>query len=181
MSQKAPWEPMADYQEFTTFATQADAAKVLAPGAKDYVAADDSKGWFDPNPEEVKDGKFTFDMGGKLMVFYPRVFVGKMTPEGVGITGSLVISVEFAKRVNIPPQLGTANVPGTGKVTPVPLKALAPSQKLLRPNPFSPFQVRNTDVPLAEEAAQQQGADTLSTLQRLETKVDKILVKFGIA
>jgi hypothetical protein len=172
---------MDGYQEFTTFATQDDAAKVNAPGAKTYVAAEDSKGWFDPNPEDGTEGKFNFTMGDKLMVFYPRVFLGKMTDQGVGITVSLVIAAEFAKRVNIPPTgpLMT-NVPGTGKVTPVPLKALAATQVLLRPNPFSPFQVRNTDVPLAEEAAQQGAADTLATLKRVETKVDKIMTKFGI-
>ena len=180
MSTKAPWEPLESYQEFPTFATQADAAKVLAPGALDYVATEDAKNWFDPNADLPGDGKVFFPISGVPWVIYPRAFSGKLNPDETGIVGNLAIKVSEAKKVNIPPTgTGMTNVPATGLVVPVPLKPLAATQKLLRPNPFSPFQVRNTDVPLAGDGDQQSGV-ILAALGRLEIKINKIMAKFGI-
>jgi len=182
MSDKAPWESLEGYQEFMTFATQDDAAKVNAPGAKDYVSTKDAKNWFDPNPEDGQGGKFTFDIGDTPHVLYPRAFFGKLNPDQTGILSSLVIPVNDAKRVNIIlTGTGMTNVPATGKSTPVPLKALGANQVILRQTPFSPFMVRNTDVPLAGEQQQQGNDAVVAALASIEAKVNKILVKFGIA
>ena len=182
MDHTQPWESLASYQEFPTFATQDDAAKVNAPGAKDYVATQDGKGWFDPDPTDNKDGKFNFDMGGTQMVFYPRVHTGAMNADGSGKLTSLVVSVAQAARVNIVPTgPGTTNWPSTGKNLPVPLMPLGPNQTLLKSSPFGPFMVRNTDVPLPADASQVGQDAVLSAVNGVRVQVDKILAKLGIA
>lgn len=177
---KQAWEPLESYQEFPTFATQDDAAKVNAPGARDYVAEHDDKHWFDPDPADGRDGKFTFDLSGVPHVFYPRVVTGAMSPDGSGRVTSLVIPVVQAAKVNIiPTGPNTTNWPATGKSVPVPMLPFGAEQKLLKPNPFSPFMVRNTDVPLpADEAGL---TPVMAAINGLRVQVDKILAKLGIA
>ena len=194
---KQPWEPLANYQLFPTFATQADADAAKAPGAKNYAPGDDTKGWHDPDADKPGGGKLHFEVNGIPHVFYPFVFRGKTNPDATqdpatqfGLLESLVIPVEVAKRVNIKPSgLGMTNIPGTDRTIPVPLAPLGEFQRIMAfGGPGSiVMKVRNLDVPLPTEATAANTEAVLvavqaigAAVQVIGVKVDKLLVKFAI-
>ncbi len=176
MAQTKPaWELLDAYYAFPNFATQDDAAQANAPGARNYLASEDDKHWFDPKADLPGEGKTLFSINSVPHVMYHRAFFGRQYSDGSGVLEPLVIPVAFAKRVNIiPTGTGTTNWPATGKTVPVPINPLLPTQILLRPNPFSPFQVRNTDVMLSDEEQQSTQAEILAGVR-------KILAHFGIS
>ncbi len=180
MENKPAWQSLEDQQAFTTYATQADAVAASATGAKDYNPAQDEKGWLDPKADTTEDGRRQIKVGGVPHVMYPAVFTGVADAAGDGIVEELVIPVAQAKKTNIKPTgPGMTNVPGTGNVVKVPLKPLTVFQKIRRRSGVSNFWIRNTDV--AEESNTAVDlSPTLAALASMSTKVDKILVKFGI-
>lgn len=181
MVDKTAWESLEGHQAFTTYATQADAAAASAPGAKDYVATQDEKGWHDPKADTTEDGRRQIKVGGVPHVMYPAVFTGVADAAGIGIVEELVIPVAQAKKVNIKPTgTGMTNVPGTGNTVKVPLKPMTVFQKIQRRSGVSNFWIRNTDV--AEESNTAVDlSPTLAALAALDAKVDKILAKLGIS
>jgi len=187
--QKLAWEGLEKLQAFPTFATQDAAAAAGAPGAKDYVSTQDERNHFDPNPAEPADYKIHFYVGSVLWVMYRFVFGGKLDPDQNGILVSLAMPAEQAGKVNIKPSgTGMTNVPGTGKVMPVPLKRdLLPTEKIRRQTAFSNFQIRNLDVALPSEVAAstvdsmaKTVQDLLTGLAEVQLKLGKIMAKLGV-
>jgi hypothetical protein len=177
---KPAWELINAYWAFKTYATQEDAAKNEAPGARSYRITHDEKNWYDPDADKPGPGKSFFDIGDAPYVVYENVFMGKLAPDGA--LDRIALTVDFAKRVNIKPTgPGATNTLGTGKVTPVPLKGpLASTQRIMQPNnPFAPLMIRNLDVPEPKDAL---GATALmGAIADLATKIDKLLAKFGVS
>ncbi len=172
MADKPAWQLLTEQQAFTTYATQDDAAAVQGPGAKDYVASQDVKYWFDPMAHTTEDGRVQLKIAGVSYVMYPFVFTGDLDGDGNGILGNLVIPVSQATRVNIKPD---GPYPGTGATTPVPLKPLSAFQRIRQRSPFLGFQIRNTDVADKSSGSYTDLKPVLDALAEISAKLDKFI------
>ena len=190
---KPAWEPLEGHQVVRTFATQEEAATAGVPGAKNYVAAEDQKLWFDPkagepDPEPAPGKtpkpktKEHFEVGGVPWVLYLFCFKDKRDANEDGVLESLALPVSQALKLNIKPTVVGGSAPGTGNTVPVPLSGpLEPTQKIRRRSSFAGFEIRNVDVPTETEKVADQTKDTAEAVVRIEAKVDRILAHFKIA
>lgn len=179
---KPAWESLEKLQAFPTFQNQDAASLAQAPGARNYLPTQDERNWYDPNPGEAGPFRVQFEVGGAPWVMYRFAFTGKMDAAENGIVSSIAMPITQAARVNIKPSgAGMTNVPGTGKVVPVPLnRDLLPTERIRRQTPFSPFEIRNLDVSPPSEQAAADAQQTAAATVRIEAKVDKILAKLQI-
>jgi hypothetical protein len=178
---KPAWEPIEDYLTFVTYPNQETAAAAAAPGARNYVATEDQKDWYDRNAGQPSPGKRLFTSRGVPWVLYLYgAFTGKLDNDGNGIVEDLAMTVDEAAKVNIIPKgPNMTNIPQTGNTVPVPfISPLSPTQKIRREMPMGGFKIRNIDVLLPGEQAQQNLENTLAEILANQRK---IMTALGIA
>jgi hypothetical protein len=183
METKPAWESLEKLQAFPTYQDQAAAAAANAPGAKEYVANQDERHWYDPDPGAPSPFKTHFEVGAVPWVMYRFAFTGKMDADENGIVSSIAMPIAQAGKVNIMPSgLGMTNLPSTGRTVPVPMsRDLAATEKIRRQTPFSAAMIRNVDVMLPGEAAAQTVELMAVALAQANQKLDKVLAKLGIS
>jgi len=153
---------IANLYLFPTYATRDDFEKMTGQVCPPWNSARAPKYWSDPKPVKKFIGPGNIDYTS-----YDRVWLGQRDAANNPVLEPLVIAVDQAAVVNIPPTgTGMTNVPGADvPAVPPPMRALEPNEEL-----FFDFggllTVKNTDLysQLVEVGFSQRDRDLLAAI-----------------